>query len=129
MFNKLSKSFLSFLIPVILMMFIIIPFFAGAQGTGNPGSGVIKIENPFKQNTIQGLINTIINDILIPIGGVVSVLMVMWAGFLFVTARGNTTQISQAKDALLWAVIGAAILLGAWVISTAIQTTINQLKG
>ncbi len=88
----------------------------------------IKIENPFKHETIPGLINTIINDILIPIGSVIAVLMVMWAGFKYVTARGDTTQIKEARDALLYAVIGAAILLGARILSDAIGRTIEQLK-
>jgi len=142
--SKNSKNILSFFMFGIVIMFFILPSFALAQeggvggggeggtGGGNIGGGSISksiiIENPFKQNTLKGLIETIINDILIPIGGVVAVLMIMYAGFLFVTARGNEGQISKAKQALLYAVIGAAILLGAWVISQAISTTIDQLK-
>lgn len=127
------------------MMVFVVPLFSFAQGGGGvtpkPGGGgttptpapapvsqKIIIENPFKENTIEGLINTIVNDILLPIGGVVAVLMIMWAGFLYVTAKGDPGQIKKAHDALLWAVIGAAILLGAWVISQAITTTISQLK-
>ncbi len=96
----------------------------------NPSSPTMKIiiENPFKEKTIEGLITTLINDILIPIGAVVAVVMVMYAGFLFVTARGNTAQIDKAKGALLWAVIGAAILLGAWVIAEAIKGTVDELR-
>jgi hypothetical protein len=102
---------------------------ADPGGSGQPSaSQTIKIDNPFKQDTIEGLIKTIVNDILMPIGGVIAVLMVMYAGFLFVTARGNEKQIGDAKQALFWAVIGAAILLGALVISQAISATINQLK-
>lgn len=120
------------------MIILITPLFiyaadeGGAGKTGEGGAGGtsvnIVIANPFKQDTIKGLIETIVNDILIPIGGVVAVLMIMWAGFLYVTARGDPGQIKKARDALLWAVIGAAILLGAWVISQAIGTTIDQLK-
>ena len=40
----------------------------------------------------------------------------------------NTLTIKKAHDALLYAVIGAAILLGAWIISEAIQGTINSLR-
>lgn len=104
---------------------------SGSGEGGDSGAGTsmnIKIDNPFKKDTIEGLIETIVNDILLPIGGVVAVLMIIYAGFLFVTARGNEAQITKAKDALLWAVIGAAILLGAWVISQAIKTTIDQLR-
>ncbi|OHB15397.1 MAG: hypothetical protein A2431_03900 [Candidatus Zambryskibacteria bacterium RIFOXYC1_FULL_39_10] len=142
---KNKKNILSLFILGIIMMVFVVPLFSFAQGGGGvtpkPGGGgttptpapapvsqKIIIENPFKENTIEGLINTIVNDILLPIGGVVAVLMIMWAGFLYVTAKGDPGQIKKAHDALLWAVIGAAILLGAWVISQAITTTISQLK-
>ena len=123
----------------LILSVIIIPFFvlAAAEG-GDSGSGEggdsgagkinITITNPFKQNTIQDLIKTIVNDILMPIGAVVAALMVMYAGFMYVTAGGDPGKIKKAHDALLWTVVGAAILLGAWVISQAIQSTINQLK-
>jgi len=145
MFNFKSKSIFKFFVPIVVLMVFVVPVFVMAQGAGgqpDPGagggstdatkggykSGEIKIVNPFKKDTIQGLIETIVKDILMPVGAVVAVIMIMYAGFLFVTAKGDPGQITKAKDALLYAVIGAAILLGAWIISEAIGTTINQLK-
>lgn len=138
--SKNSKNILSYIISCIMIMIFVVPFLIQAQdtggtgvppdatGSGQPPSPPIKIVNPFKENTVEGFIRTIVNDILIPIGAVVAVIMIMYAGFLYVTARGNPGQIEKAHKALLWAVIGAAILLGAWVISQAIQGTINELK-
>jgi len=97
--------------------------------TAKPIEFKITIDPPFKgDKTIQGFIEMIINDLVIPIGGVIAVLMIMYAGFLFVTAGGDPGKITKAKDALLYAAIGAAILLGAWTISKAIGGTIDQLK-
>lgn len=137
--HKISNKILQFLIPVTLLTILVLPVLTFGQGGDTqptpggdtqpkPQSVNIKIDNPFKSNSVKGLIEVIVNDILIPIGSVVAVLMVMYAGFLFVTARGDTGQIKKAKDALLWAIIGAAILLGAWVITEAIQGTINELR-
>lgn len=136
--SQKTKKILSTFISLVLVFICITPYITLA-GEGETGGGAVtggagtvemkvKIENPFKKDTIQGLIETIVNDILIPIGAVVAVVMIMYAGFLFVTARGEPGQITKAKDALLWAVIGAAILLGAWVISEVIQKTISELK-
>lgn len=133
------KKILSYFISGMMLLVFVMPFLVQAQETSNPNPGTsnpsvgpslghIEIANPFQQNTIEGLINTILNQILIPIGGVVAVLMIMYAGFLFVTARGNEKKIGDAKQALLYACIGAAILLGAKVISDAISATITQLK-
>lgn len=140
----MPKNILKNLISAVIVMIIAIPLLVAAQGISTPPpTGIptpptqspvtpIIIVNPFNCSgngcTISGLIEAIVNNILIPIGGVVAVMMIMYAGFLYVTAGGNPAQISKAHQALLWAVIGAAILLGAWVISQAIQGTINQLK-
>lgn len=135
MSNKSARNILVCLVPVVIVVMIfIVPLFVSAATEGcntSTGAGCI-IKNPFKCEgegcTISGLIKAIVNNILIPIGGVVAVMMIMYAGFLYVTAGGNETRIKKAHEALLWGVIGAAILLGAWVISEAIQGTINQLK-
>ncbi len=136
--ENVKKIIINFLIINILLVFCVAPTLLYAAEVvpgqpseivpGQPNSGPIKIENPFKKDTIRGLIETIVKDILMPIGGVVAVLMIMYAGFLYVTAGGDPGQIKKAHDALLWAVIGAAILLGAWVISEAISKTIDQLR-
>jgi type IV secretory pathway VirB2 component (pilin) len=106
---------------------------AGSVTPPNPTpsqSFKIKIETPFKgiSGGLEGFILTIIDKIVLPIGGIVAVLMIMYAGFLYVTAGGDTGKIKLAHTALLYAVIGSAILLGAKVISTVIQGTISQLK-
>ncbi len=100
-------------------------------GGGNPGGGSsypIKIANPFKQSSITDLITIIIKEILMPIGAVIAVLMIMYAGFMYVTAQGNSTKITEATKALKYAVIGSAILIGAWTISEAIRATVGQLR-
>jgi len=132
---KNKKNILKNLVSGFLLTIVFVfPLLIQAQnnppvpGGITPPSDLIEIKNPFKQDSIQNLIQTLINEIFIPIGGVIAVLMVMYAGFLYVTARGDTGKMKKAKDALLWAVIGSAILLGAWVISEAIKATIDQLK-
>jgi len=138
---KNYKKHIFNLLSAIVILIIFIPVLSRAQTSGGTGGGgtsggtggsssaiPIVISNPFKKDTIQGLIQTIVDEILLPIGGVVAFLMIMWSGFLFITARGDLTKIGKAKQSLLWAVIGAAILLGAWIISQAIGATINQLR-
>lgn len=73
-------------------------------------------------------IRVVVTDIILPIGGLVSVIYIILAGFKFVTAQGDETQIGDARRALLYGAIGAAIVLGAWVIVQVIQTTIDSLS-
>lgn len=140
--SQKTKKFLSYILSSLTIVVLLMPLFISAAeegcgaGSGEgcvPGGGGkvninVEIKNPFKQNSIQGLLKTIIDEILIPVGSVVAVVMIMYAGFMYVTARGEPAKITKARDALLWAVIGAAILLGAWVLSTAITNTVDQLR-
>ncbi len=103
----------------------------GSQATGNTQKINTGIENPFGPNgptNLKDLFTLLINNLLIPIGGVAAVLAFIYSGFLYVMAQGDETKIKTAHRALLYTSIGTAVLLGAWVISNVISATINQLK-
>jgi len=65
--------------------------------------------------------------IVVLIGIPIAVFFVIYAGFLFVTARGSDEQLNKAKKAFFWALIGSAVLLGAWVLAKAVEGTLMQL--
>lgn len=89
---------------------------------------VNKLTNPLKVTSIEGLIAAII-EIVVKIGAPLIVLFIIYSGFLFVKAQGNEEKLKEAKKALAWTVVGAAILLGAWLIAEVIQGTIKNLGG
>jgi len=90
-----------------------------------PGDGSGIFVNPLKGTSdFAGLIVKIL-DTVIKIGIPVLVLFIVYAGFLFVTAQGNTTKIDEAKSALWWAVLGGAVLLGAKAIAAVICATLS----
>ena len=66
---------------------------------------------------------------IVKIGTVIVILMLVYVGFLFVVAQGNDSKITEAKNALLWTVVGALILLGAQAIALGIQATVTALGG
>lgn len=68
--------------------------------------------------------------IAVQIGIPIASIFLIWSGFLFLTAQGNEAQLTKAKSSFLWAVIGTAVLLSAWILATAIEGTIwNQIGG
>lgn len=95
----------------------------GATTCDGGGSGCL--ENPLKSDSILEFIEKII-DVLLIFAVPIIVLFIMYAGFLFVTARGSEDQIKKAKHALLWAVVGGVIVLGAKLIISVIKGTITQ---
>ena len=68
-------------------------------------------------------------DFVILIGAIVVVLMTVFVGYKFVVAQGEPGKISEARQALLWTVVGALILLGSKAISEAITLTVKELGG
>ncbi|MEK7060349.1 MAG: TrbC/VirB2 family protein [Patescibacteria group bacterium] len=84
------------------------------------------IENPIASKTIIDFIQKILEGV-IKIGMPIIVLAIIYCGFLFVSAQGKPESIKKAKDALLYTLIGAAILLGSWAIAQLIKDTVLKL--
>lgn len=64
---------------------------------------------------------------VIKIGIPIIALAIIYSGFLFVFARGNSEKLGKAKDALLYSLIGSALLLGSWAIAKLISATVLAL--
>lgn len=138
--KKITLSLLtaSFLLGIVLLSpKITLAENPGGGGVVTPpgGGGVTKVEatidNPFKfgnNSTLMDYLKAIIDNIIIPIGGIIAVLAFIYSGFLYVIAQGNPTKISQANTALLYTAIGTAVLLGAAAAAKIIENTINQLQ-
>lgn len=88
--------------------------------------GSTKLENPLKVGSIEAFLLAII-DVILVFALPIIIFFIMYAGFLFTTARGDMSQIEKAKGALLWSVVGGVIVLGAKLIVTVIQGTVSPL--
>jgi len=58
--------------------------------------------------TVNSVINTTVN-ILSLLVGIVSIIMVIYAGFKYVTSAGDSGKISTAKNTLIYAVVGIVV--------------------
>ena len=87
-----------------------------------------KLNNPLgTTNSIPALITKILADIVTPIGSVVIIFFIIYAGFLFIKAQGKPEEITEAKKILFYVIIGAAVILGANLIAAVINGTIRNL--
>ena len=114
-----------------LLLFICLflsPFVSSAVGVeGEPSDLQGKIINPLgATSSIPALIQKVLEGV-IKIGIPVIALAIIYSGFLFVFARGNSEKLNKAKDSLLYTIIGAAILLGSWAIAKMISSTVLAL--
>src|SRR3989338_3730722 len=90
----------------------LILFLLGAQLTLAQQSQTVTLANPLRINTITELLAAILN-IVIVLAVPIIVFFIIYAGFLYVTAKGNAQQIEQATRSLTYAVIGGVLVLGA----------------
>lgn len=72
------------------------------------------------------LLHAVLDAIVRILMPVIAIMFIV-SGFLFVTAGGDTKKLDNAKQTFFGTVIGAAIVLGAWALATAIAGTIQGL--
>lgn len=136
---KRKLMFTKFVLSLVFCFTSISPVLLLAQGPGGggtvgpaPGATTVNIPNPLAgvgATNLLDFMKLVFDDVIIPIGGIVLALGIIWSGFLFVTAQGNAIKLATAQKAFFWSFIGGLLLLGAWAIAKGIEATINSIRG
>lgn len=87
-----------------------------------------KFANPIKATSVSALLNQLL-DFFVQLGVVAVTMGIIYSGFLYATARGNTSKITKAHETFYLTIIGAAIVLGAFAITQVVGDTAKQLFG
>ena len=99
--------------------------FGGVSGYGGV-AGATGLRNPVNANSLPQLLDLALKAV-VDIGAVIGVLAIVYCGFLFLKAQGNSEELETAKRAFYWTLIGLAILLAASVLETILKNTISSL--
>lgn len=73
-------------------------------------SSAVTITNPLQSNTFEELLNRIV-DFLFYLALGVAPIMIVIAGFYFITADGDPKKIDTAKNIIKWTLIGLLVIL------------------
>ncbi len=76
-------------------------------------------------DSINTGVNNLIN-IMLGLGLGVTILYVMYTGFIYITAGGSPRQMEKAKSSLVNSLGGFALILLARVIATALQNALGH---
>lgn len=71
------------------------------------------------------IVSRIIN-VALGVLGTIAVVLIVYAGFLWMTAGGNDDQAGKAKNIIFAAIIGLVIILSAYAISTFVVKSIYE---
>lgn len=106
----------------LIVIIILLPMnFAFAQ------SGTL--QNPLKEGytSIPDFLAAIL-DVVIKIAIPIIILMIVYSGFLFIKAQGKPEELVIARKSIMWTLVGAAVILGASLLSYAIQGTVDEIR-
>lgn len=100
-------------------------------------TALVLMAMPVYAQTLQNPLNPSFSDIPSFIAGALKAmvtialpiisLFIVYSGFLFLTAQGSEEGLSKAKTNFKYVILGAILILGAWVIATLISGTVTQL--
>lgn len=120
--NKKFKNILWF----VFALFLTYPSLVGADKNVNTGKPNI-LNNPLGNVKTFDVLVGEVAKIVGQLGITVAAIFIIWSGFLYVSARGSEEKLKKAHQTFTWAIVGTAVILGAWVIATAVSTTVQSL--
>lgn len=111
---------------IVTFLGIVLASAALAQ-VGNPSDSTIASSFGLSANTDVRLI--VVNVIRYVLGflGLLAVLVVLYGGYLWMTAGGNADRVAQGKRVLVNGAIGLVIILSAFLIVTFVLRTFNEV--
>ena len=75
-------------------------------------------------NTVGSIVN-----VLLWVVGILSVAMIAWSGFKYITSAGDTSKLASAKSTLIYAVVGLIIAIMAYAIVNFVRTEVTSTGG
>ncbi len=74
------------------------------------------------RDTIRRILNVILGFL-----GIITVVMVIYGGFVWLTAAGNEDAVGKGRHTLLWAALGAILIGIAWTVSSYILSVAEKV--
>jgi len=117
--RKIFSYFLSIILTGSLVLFLAYPvaaadskFIQGLKTTAESGAGYPEVKKP------MDAITKVLGSALAAWFVAICFLgLMIYAGIVWMLARGNAQEVERAKNIIIYAVIGLAVVLGAYVIT------------
>ena len=126
------KKALSAAILTIVLSLFVLPVVVSAAPTDFNGGSNYGLDQAASwglgTNTMQDSIKNVIN-ILLGLLGVIAVLIILYGGFMWMTAAGNEDKVEKAKKLIISGIIGIIIILSAYTIAQFVISGILSATG
>lgn len=90
-------------------------------------TGSVCLENPLIGDVTSAkvIIGTLIKGVLAILGSI-TLFMLIWGGFQWLTSAGSSEKVQKGTSTMLWALIGLVVIFSAYIL---ISTLTNLLSG
>lgn len=121
--------FFSFLLPVISTPVLAVDdttagdTTAGDKTAGDNSGSTVNLTNPIGSDSIPALIGRVITAVLGVVGSL-ALLMVIYGGFTWMLAAGNSEKIKKGRDIIVWAMLGLVVIFTSYALVRFVITSI-----
>jgi hypothetical protein len=116
--SAISAAVMAFIMPAIVF----------AQADLNSGLDTLKNETGMGGTELVPMIGGIIN-VIMGLLGVVAVLVILYGGFMWMTAAGNEEKVGKAKKLIIAGIIGLVVIFAAFAIATFVISNLGTASG
>lgn len=111
----------------LTILSLLTPVLVSAQTNDILGLNVINNANIGLQASDPRAVAARIINVALGFLGIIAVVIVLYGGFMWMTAAGNEERISKAKQILTAGVIGLVIIVMAWAIASYVVKTLMNV--
>ena len=112
------------LMVIVMLAMIVAPMTASAVGLDRGLGTTLELGTADLEETIVRIIQWALGFL-----GLVAVVLILYGGFVWMTAAGNEDKVSTAKKIISAAVVGLIIVLLAWAIVIFVVDTASDVTG
>lgn len=87
---------------------------------------MVKLENPLSSGTDVSSIISIVIKTALSIIGALTLLMLVWGGFQWLTSAGNPEKVKMGTQTMVWAIIGVVLVFASYIL---LSTFTSYLTG
>ena len=123
------KRILATLVIVMTMSLMALPLITNAQNSAENlfdlnSARAIGLGNESLKDTINSIIKVVLGFL-----GLLAVIIILWGGFIWMTAMGDEEKTEKAKKLIIAGIIGIIIILAAYAIAQFVITNIGNATG
>lgn len=134
--SNMLKFFKTVYLLLIVVSLVPVLVFAETNSTINPTEQAKQKMNEIKNeakklNQLPGSITSpqeiigLAIKILTMFMGAIMFLLIVYGGVLWMTASGNSEQITKAKNIIIWAALGVAVMLASYIVVNFVFTSLE----